>query len=104
MIANASKAFPAITLTELGVGANHRRAGLAVAAEILLVGLDQFIEAVSSDGPENVSANAVGQSATAMIAGAFLLISDDSDGLADHLGISVGLIALQSHHTTGIVL
>jgi len=79
-VSNATEAFPAIPLAQLGERADQRCAGLAIAAEALSVGLDDLVEAIGTDYAVRVGLNAVFQSATAMVAAAFAFVAEDRDG------------------------
>ena len=78
-VSDAGKALPAVALPQLCIGPDRGGTGLTVAAELLPVGFDQFVEAVCANHAVSVCADAVGQRTAAVITTAVAFVPHDRD-------------------------
>ncbi len=91
MVAHPRKVSVRATLAQSSESADQQGARLAVAAETLAVSLDELVKAVSADNAHQVGADAVLQSATAMVAVALAFVTPDRKCLrcVDHWFVSL---------------
>jgi len=77
MVAHPREVSIRTAFTQSGESADQRSARLSVAAEPLAVSFNKLVEAVSPNNAHQVGADAVLQSATAMVAIALAFVAPD---------------------------